>query len=67
MWHWRVTWFSSTEVGVVLIVLRERDFCHHVRVKRNNKGFRDLINFIGKLKHYKVVMDEAIYLKQYEL
>jgi hypothetical protein len=41
-------------VGVV-IVHKERDFCHHVRVKKNRLESSEHVDFIGKLKHYKVV------------
>ena len=44
-------------------VHEEWDCWHHVRVNRNNKGSRDQVDFIVKLKHYKVVTDEAIYLE----
>ena len=63
MWRWRVKWFSSSEVGIVLVVHKMEDHCHHVRVKRSNKGSRDQVDFINKLKHYKASKDKAKYLK----
>ena len=63
MWRWRVKWFSLSEVGIVLIVHKMEDHCHHVRVERNNEKSGDQVDFIFKLKHFKVLIDEAMYLK----
>ena len=52
-----------SEVGIVLMVHKMKDHCHHVRVKRNKDGSRDQVDFIFKLKHYKASKDEAKYLK----